>query len=254
MVSLKSYSENLQWRAAIPEKSILADEVHVWRVFTETISIQIKNLQEILSADELERAGKFYFEKDQERFIKAHGILRMILSNYVGVEPQHLRFKYSAFGKPMLANNPDNRSICFNLSHSDGVVLYAVTLDHHTGIDVERVQSDIDTEQIAKRFFSSDENNLLDAVPEKERLAMFFKFWTRKEAVIKATGKGISYPMEKLDVSSMQDTFLSTIELIDDTKENLSFSVYDLFPEKGYAAAIAISGNDCKITCRHYSL
>jgi 4'-phosphopantetheinyl transferase len=253
MISEKSNTESLQWHEAIPERSILANEVHVWRVFNEKISSQIKNLEEILSDDELERAGKFYFEMDRKRFIMVRAILRIILSNYVREKPQHLHFKYSAFGKPMLATNPGSDNICFNLSHSNGIALYAVTLNRHAGIDVEHIRHNIDIEQIAKRFFSSAENSLLNNIHEKDRLAMFFKFWTRKEAIVKATGKGVSFPMEQVDVSSINDDFLSTVKLTDENKEGLCFSVQDLFPEKGYAAAIAIAGNDCKIICRHYS-
>jgi 4'-phosphopantetheinyl transferase len=251
MVSEKNYTENFQWHKAIPEP-ILANEVHVWRVFTETTS-QIKNPQKILSANELERAGKFYFEKDQKRFIMARAMLRMILSHYVGERPQDLRFNYSAFGKPMLETNPGNDNISFNLSHSDGMALYAVTLNRHAGIDVEHMRHNIDIEQIAKRFFSFAENSLINNIHEKDRPAMFLKFWTRKEAIIKATGKGVSFPMDQVDVSSITDNFLSTVKLTDENKKSLYLSVRDLFPEQGYAAAIAVTGDECKITCRHYS-
>jgi 4'-phosphopantetheinyl transferase len=98
-------TEKLQWRRAVPGELISSNEVHVWRVFLDTTNFQSESLLETLSADELTRAGKFHFARDQKRFIMARGILRTILGRYLGKKPHLLRFEYTSFGKPVLATN-----------------------------------------------------------------------------------------------------------------------------------------------------
>ena len=121
-------SDELQWPNAVPEKLINSDDVHVWRVFLDVTTVEFEKLLGFLSADELARAGRFHFEKDQKRFIVARGILRMILGSYLNIHSGKICFAYGAHGKPTLAHNPGDDNICFNLSHSGALALYAITL------------------------------------------------------------------------------------------------------------------------------
>jgi len=242
----------LRWCQSIPGELISSNEVHVWRVFLDATNIQSESVTGILSADELAKAEKFHFEGDQKKFIMTRGLLRMILGSYLGKKPGELCFEYNAFGKPVLPADAGCDALQFNLSHSGEIALYAVTRGRNIGIDAERIRDNVDIGQIAKRFFSAEEIRSLDSIHKKNRSEVFFKYWTRKEAFIKARGEGISFPMEQCDVSSISGSMLSPVKLPDNSSESLRWYGQDLFPGPGYAAAIAVEGNDCDISCWHY--
>lgn len=246
-------TKELQWRNADPDGLIPTNEVHVWRLFPNTIGFQIESLQKILSADELERARKFHFEKDRRRFIMARGILRTILARYLDIKPQQVSFEYASFGKPILATDFVRGNISFNLSHSGEMVLYAITRNHKIGIDVERINDNVDVMQIASRFFSPCEIVELEKAYEKNHSEIFFRYWTRKEAFVKGLGKGVSFPMEHIDVSLINDKFLPPIKLAGENCEYPWLYIRDLFPGDGYAAALATDRIDSNISFWHYS-
>ena len=247
-------SEELQWRRTIPGKLIYSNEVHVWRVFVGLTTVQIENLQEILSSDELTRAGRFHFERDQKRFIAARGILRKILAHYLDKKPHDIRFDYSDNGKPVLASKSGCDTICFNLSHSGEFALYAVTPEQNIGIDIERIREDVDMDQISQRFFSPTDISSLNQIQKNNWPEIFFQYWTRKEAFLKAMGDGMSFPMEQCDVSLINGRVLSPIILPANNEKSSSWYVKDLFPCPGYAAAIAVEDGDSDISYWHYSL
>lgn len=247
-------TDALQWSAAIPGELIASNEVHVWRVFLDLATFEIDSLSGILSADELERAGRFRFERDQKRFIVAHGMLRQILGQYLGKKPHGLRFEYSSHGKPELASEPGYDTLSFNLSHSGAYALYAVTRGRKIGIDIEQVRDEVTVEQIARRFFSGDEISWLEKIPKEKRTEVFFQYWTRKEAFLKAMGEGFSFPMEQCDVSLINGEVLSPIKFPEDNRKNSNWYGQDLFPGHGYAAAIAVEGSEWVLSCWHYSV
>ena len=247
-------TEELQWRPEIPGELISSNEVHVWRAWLDLTALQCENLLGFLSADELARAGRFHFERDQKRFIAARGILRQILGRYLGKKPNELRFEYTPYGKPVLATNGGYETLSFNLSHSDAFALFAVTRGRNIGIDIECVRHDVAVGQISQRFFSQHEISSLERVDKDKRTELFFQYWTRKEAFLKAMGEGISFPMERCDVSFFSGKVLSPITLHGDIPRSPCWYGQDLFPGSGYAAAIAIEGPEWDLSCWHYSV
>jgi 4'-phosphopantetheinyl transferase len=245
--------EKTGWAKGVPDGIISSNEVHVWRFYQEEINSQIKTLQDILSPDELGRSQKFHFEKDRKRFIIFRAMLRRILSSYLGKNPQQIEFNYTSFGKPFLSIDSENDTISFNLSHSGGVALYAITRNQKIGIDVEQVRDHTDVMAIAKRFFSPGEIGDMEKANGKNHTELFFRYWTRKEAFVKALGKGVSFPMERLDVSLL-NKFSSIIKVTAENNENVCLYVQDLFAVDGYAAAIATEANDPEISCWHFCL
>lgn len=243
-----------QWRLATPGELIYPNQVHVWRANLDVTKMQRESLQGILSADELERARRFHFERDQNRFITARGILRQILCCYLVKNPYSLRFEYTTKGKPVLAMAYDSDALSFNLSHSNASALYAVTLHRNIGIDIEHIRDDVAIEEIARRFFSKTEISSLERTHKNKVHELFFQYWTRKEAFLKAKGEGFSFPMEKVDVSLISGRVLSPITLPGEESESMRWYVQDLFPARGYAAAIAVEGGDCDLSYLHYSI
>jgi len=190
-------NEVLTWHEPPEALSLGTGEVHVWRLALDQPESVLTQFRSTLDAGELERAGRFHFEKHRRHFIAGRGGLRYVLSRYLGVKPEELRFSYGPFGKPSLVGS----EVRFNMSHSHGVALFAVAADRELGVDVEHVRADFATEDIARRFFSPVEVETFNAVPSEEQVAAFFRCWTRKEAYIKAIGRGLSEPLDAFDVT-----------------------------------------------------
>src|SRR5437868_2422860 len=133
--------------------SLPEDEVHVWRAQLGQPPSKVTGFFRTLAPDEKAKAARFYFEKDREHFIVARGVLRAILSRYLKGTPDELRFGYSPYGKPFLVGDSGG-DLRFNVSHSDGVGLFAVTRGRELGIDIERMRAEVIEQGIAELFFS----------------------------------------------------------------------------------------------------
>lgn len=236
--------------------------LHVWRISLDQPTSLRDGLQHALSADERERAGRFVFAKDRERFVVARVALRDILSRYLQMAAGDIRFEYSEFGKPGLARLHQS-NLQFNLSHSNGVALLALTLTRRLGIDVEFLRPVNDFEQIARRFFSANESATLFRLPAAQRPLAFLTCWTRKEAYIKAIGEGLSHPLEHFDVSLAPDQPAALLATRPDPAEAARWSLHGLAAGAGYVAALAAEGRDHQLFCwqwqptgipRHFSI
>jgi 4'-phosphopantetheinyl transferase len=231
------------WLPLVADLALSSDEVYVWRASLDLPASHVQSLQRSLAADELSKAERFCFQKDREHFIVTRGLLRAILSRYLDMEPDQLRFCYSDYGKPSLATTPVQGTLSFNVSHSYGLALYAITQGREIGIDLERVRADLDYEQIAARFFSPRENAVLRALPAELKLEAFFNCWTRKEAYIKARGKGLSLPLDQFDVSLAPGEPTMLLNTRGDPQEAARWSLQALTPGPGYVAALAVEGH-----------
>src|SRR5436309_9980119 len=194
-------SQSSIWLSPPQSLSLQTGEVHVWRIELEQPNDLLEKFRATLDPDELERARRFHFDKHRRHFIVGRGFMRDVLSHYLEVAPVALRFSYGPYGKPALAGEYENSKLCFNLSHSHNLALFAITEEKHLGVDVEHIRSDFASEDIARRFFSRVEVENFNALASEEQVAAFFRCWTRKEAFMKATGKGMSQPLDTFDVT-----------------------------------------------------
>jgi len=237
------------WRPP-PETLVLGhDEVHVWRTSLDRPPPQIQSFFHDLAADEQAKAARFYFARDREHFIVARGVLRAILGFYLNRTPESLSFCYGSHGKPALVGESDGDAIRFNVSHSHGVALYAITRDREVGIDLERIRFDLPVAEIAERFFSKRDVAMLRSLPTEAQHQAFFRCWTHKEAYIKARGEGLSLPLDQFDLSPAPgepDTALGTQQYPSETSR---WSVQDLSPAAGYVAALAVEAHGWRLTC-----
>src|ERR1700691_5906923 len=135
------------WRSPGKDLVLCNDEVHVWRAALGHAPSQINSLLDTLSEDEKSRAERFYFQIDRERFIIARAALREVLGVYLKRAAKSLSFCYGSHGKPALARDSGSNPIHFNLSHSNGVAVYAVARDREVGIDLEFIRQDVEVEQ-----------------------------------------------------------------------------------------------------------
>jgi len=218
------------------------DEAHVWTAGLEWGPAELDEFLEVLSPDERSRAMRFRFERDRKHYLAARGILRNILGAYLDRPPAVLQFAYSARGKPSLAADSESSGLCFNLSHSQGIALYALTRNREIGVDVERVRADFPCERIAERFFSPVEVSKLRSLPGSVRYEAYFNCWTRKEAYIKAIGEGLLVALDRFEVSLAPDEEAALLSVADDPQEASRWTIKNLSPAPGYVGAVAVKG------------
>jgi len=177
--------ENVKWekRAAfeIPENTIC-----IWRIKIIASIRRIDNLSILLKSDELERANRYYFERDRRRFITSRGALRILLGKYLKKNPADIEFTTTVNKKPSLKEPLNN--LYYNISHSENYILIAIA-NSEVGIDVEKVDPHFDWKDILQSSFSKDE--IFGIQKSKSPNDAFYLLWTRKEALAKATGKGL---------------------------------------------------------------
>jgi len=237
----------MTWSGPPELPSLQTGEVHVWRIELEQRDDLLERFRATLEPDELERAGRFHFEKHRRHFIVGRGFLRYVLSRYLNAKPAALRFSYGTYGKPALAGEHEDTRLRFNMSHSHNVALLAITEGKHLGVDVEHIRSDFASEDIARRFFSRFEVECFNALSREEQVAAFFRCWTRKEAFIKATGKGLSQGLDTFDVTLEPAVPAALLRVEDDDTSRWSLS--DIKVGGDYAAALVVEGVLIKIEC-----
>lgn len=219
-----------------PESLTLATgDVHVWRLALDQSESVLAEFRSTLEAVELERASRFHFDKHRRHFVVGRGGLRYVLARYVDTRPEEFRFSYGAYGKPALAGEYKLR---FNMSHSHGVALFAVAAEREVGVDVEHIRADFATGDIAQRFFSRVEVAVFNALQQEEQVAAFFRCWTRKEAYIKAIGRGLSEPLDAFDVTLAPGEAAALLRA--ERGDASRWSMFDVDVGADYAGALAV--------------
>ncbi len=166
---------------------------HIWFAHLEEMRGKVEDYKLLLDREEQERAARFRFEVDRERYIIGHGMLRMLLSRYTGIAPKEITTVRGKYGKPYL---PDG-SIHFNLSDTKDAVLIAFALEE-IGVDLETMTRTVDHDAVAEHYFTRREVEWINTSPDRKR--RFLELWTRKEAVLKASGVGIMDDLRVLEV------------------------------------------------------
>jgi len=180
------------------------DALFLYRIPLVVSSEELSQLKSVLSQEEITAAARFHFERHSRRYIVCRGTLRCVLSAYLDIPPARITFQYGPQGKPHLAevmNRKITGTIEFNLSHSDELALIAISQSKSVGVDLERVRKLDDFDVLVARFFSGPESEAFSALPGPEKPRAFFHLWTRKEALLKATGHGIGQFLNQVEVS-----------------------------------------------------
>lgn len=240
------------WCPAPTRPLLGGDEVHVWRAGLDQPSSTVQSMLELLSPDERCRAGRFYFQRDFKRFVIARGLLRTILSLYLQLRPEQLRFCYSEFGKPELVSLTGQETLRFNVSHSHNQALFAFAHKWGIGVDIEYLRKNLASRELAECVFSPNEIDMLCALPAHRQTEGFFNCWTRKEAYIKARGEGLSFPLDCFDVSLAPGEPAALLSHRKDSREIRRWSLRELASETGYAAAIAVESSNWRLSCWHW--
>lgn len=234
------------WQQGPSAPAFPADRVDVWRVRLDE-PVDATSAPSILSFDELTRASRFHFEKDRLHFARCRSALRFLLSRYLGIPAAEIRFEYQPSGKPELAAQQNPRQLQFNVSHSAGLALIAVSAGHRLGIDIEKIRVDVDITTLAERFFSARERAGLRILPDRLRVLGFFACWTRKEAFLKATGDGLSFPLADFSVTTHPDLDPALEEIRGNTVARKQWFLADLSVFEGYCATVALERSHSRL-------
>lgn len=230
------------WLTPLTDLCLTTKTVHVWRANLDEYHNLNAVLDDILSTDEKIRADKYRQSVHRIRFRLARGILRILISQYLGINPGDLEFRYDFYGKPWLRF--DNERLNFNISHSHSWGLYAFTYGRKVGIDIERIQPMKDIDRIIRQVFSEQEMKAFYHLSTGQRLEGFYRCWTRKEAVVKALGKGLSYNIQSFTVSLMLSDPCLLLKDAQDQGIVSQYRLNHLSPIAGYVGALAVEGND----------
>jgi 4'-phosphopantetheinyl transferase len=225
------------------------DEVHVWRFSLDGPQAGVASLGMLLAPEERERARRHRFGRDRRRFVVGRGTLRRILSPYVGCPAERLPIGYGSHGKPELGGAKEAaRRLQFNLAHSRDTALLAVSRDRRLGIDLEWIRR-VDEARIAARFFSRGERTAVLRQQGAARRRSFFSCWTRKESYVKATGLGLSIPLQDFEVQARAGQPAQLLRTEWNQAEASRWRLCDLPALRGYAAALAVEGHDWRLRC-----
>jgi len=235
-------SESNSWALNSGRLELGEAELHVWRANLELDESALRQLESTLASDELTRANRFHSERDRNSFVAARGVLRQLLGKYLDRSPAELEFDIGARGKPSVRQEPFERPIQFNISHSHGLALFAFATKRHLGVDVELIRPEFAGQEIARRYFSPHEVMELEALPEPLRPEGFFLCWTRKEAYIKARGEGLHIPLESFHVSLTPGNPASL-----QSEDRSRWTVRSLRPHPHYAGAVVGEGSDWEL-------
>ncbi len=227
------------WCEAADSNFISDQDAHIWSVDLSIPDPVYNLLFSVLHKEEQQRAERFHFERDRRAYVAVRGHVRFLLSRYLKRPPSDFMFSYNSYGKPFLKHE----SIRFNVSHSKERGLIAIDPSMEIGVDIEWMRPDFGGLKIAKRFFSETEIKELESLSAEERQKGFFNGWSRKEAYIKARGKGLAIPLSKFSVRLSPHAECALLSTEHDPEAIHRFKLSAIQIDPHYAAAVVTDIN-----------
>jgi len=240
--------DDILWPPPPIRTALSAADVHIWAAHLDVTPVALSRLASTLSPEERQRASRFRFGKHRDRFIAGRGILRKLLADYLNGKPDEIRFEYSANGKPFLAGPFAESGLFFNIAHSESLALIGVTELGPIGVDIEKIRSVANADELVERFFSARENLLFQSLPAAQRENAFFNLWTRKEAWLKATGEGIGHLLNRVEVTFLPEEPVQLFALPEDLGMSSDWALRELSPANGFIGAVALPGKPFTIS------
>jgi 4'-phosphopantetheinyl transferase len=223
------------WCRTIAPPSLRPNELHVWRANLDQPEPVLRVLGQSLSEDERAKTERLRFAHHRQRAIASRGILRALLSHYLNLAPEQIQFCYTATGKPGLCQSEALPAIAFNVSHSQNLALYAITTNTPVGIDVEAQRALSMFPQLVQNYFSPTEQRIILAPPPEIQEHRFYYFWTAKEALTKATGRGIA-DLAKVEITIQAQRLQAHY---DQLPPSTNWHIISIEPHPGFAATVA---------------
>lgn len=217
-------------------------ELHLWRIRLRGEPLLVAARARLLSLYEQHRMHRYRFPHLRDAFALRHGAMRSILGAYLQVEPSTLELTAQPGGKPELGPVTGQPPLQFNLSDSGDWALLAVTCDARVGVDIEQLRPLADMEEVARDHFSSAEVAALRDIAPAETLAAFFRCWTRKEAWLKATGRGLTVPLDSFDVTLAAGEAPRLLRVANAPAEAERWWMHGCDPAVGYVGTVVREG------------
>ena len=222
-------------------------EIHVWRIRLAWPDPVTSRLKKCLTAEESDRAAGFHFARHQRRFIIRRAILRQLLAAYQGGRAERVCLRPGPFGKPFIPGQDGPAGIRFSCSHSADLGLIAISRGRELGSDLEQHRELSDADDLAADCFSAAEVKELTGLPAPWKTKGFFNCWTRKEAYVKATGLGLSYPLDRFSVSLAPGRHAALLHVVDDQDAVKKWTLVSLDVSRDYSAALVFSGGNASL-------
>jgi 4'-phosphopantetheinyl transferase len=240
------------WKSVASLPPLEREAFQVWRLELTDDNSLLPICLPLLTAEEQIQAERRRAGRVREEFAAGRACLRILLSNIFAVEPCDVPLIVGPYGKPTAS--VDGRSLSFNVTHSRGVILIALSENGDVGIDVERVDPAIDVMEVARSAFGPHELRLLEAIrsPEERRLA-FYRCWTQKEAIIKADGRGLSLPLSCFEVP-VSPAWLTPVQIHEPDQPKKLYLLSEIALEGDAIGAIATDSHNCRMTWLNFPL
>jgi len=235
------------WDHPLKSNEIKVGTVHIWRGRLSTGLQHLPQIACCLSTDEKKKAARFHQAKDEQRYLFSHSMLRMVLAKYLNCKSESIFYKQDFYGKPMLGFHNLKEDIYFNMSHSEDLVIVALSRDQDVGVDVEFIRKVKDAQGIVKSSFVIQEQIHLFSLPSTEFINGFFLCWTLKEAFIKAIGKGLSYPMNYFSVIDSRGNISGIGSLVITSGMAREWYQLSFIPQSSYVGAMVSSNRQPKV-------
>lgn len=227
----------MRWQVTLP-----APDIKVWLAPLDADADAVKRCSTLLSPDERVRAERFHCERDRRRYTVAHAMLRTLLGDETGLAPAAIAFGQTEYGKPYVNNAPT--AIAFNMSHAADLAIYAISRSCVPGADIEFLHRATDGDAVAQRFFSEREYAELQLIPAAERKRAFLTCWTRKEAIVKAVGKGLRLPLDRIEVTVAPDARPQVLGIAGGRIAD--WTLYNVDAGRDYVATVAAQRETCR--------
>ncbi len=231
----------------LPKISLSHNEVHVWQLSLSNALIDWFEYARLLSKREQDKVARFRNPLHRSRAMAVRVQLRLLLSNYLMLEPQQIDFQTQQYGKPILSNT----NLAFNLSHSGSDGLVAVSMNPQMGVDIEHWRTLDNIDGMVERNFSITEKEIWQGIPEEHRIPAFFQHWTAKEAFIKATGRGLGLGLARCSFDVVGDTRLLACPA--EYGRPVDWQCHQLGTGDRKSATLVIKANTCQLVLRQFN-
>ncbi|MFT6577919.1 MAG: 4'-phosphopantetheinyl transferase [Zhongshania sp.] len=233
----------------VEKRPSLIGHVDVWYCFTDDhrLNGRLDQYEAMLSPAELEQYQQLIHGNNGRDYLVSRALLRTVLSEYCGLAPEKISFCVNAYGKPELSNSEAQGLIQFNTAHTSGLTVCVVTRDNDVGVDVESRAENRSILNMADDYFSALELQALNGRADDQQLDYFYRYWTLKEAYIKARGEGLSIPLH--DFSVVLDDQGAFSGFVGPEADRWDFGI--LCKNLNYTAALAMGGKIDSIAYFH---
>ena len=225
-----------------------ATTITVWGVTLDGPQASQDRCRHVLSDEERVRADRLIRDEDRQRYIFAHGCLRVLLGRCLNIAPDAVMLQLGSAGKPVLCHATHRSDLSFNLSHAHGLALIAIAQGREVGVDLERIRPDVEVEKLSTRYFAPAEQAMIRQSAQGQRPARFFRYWVAKESVLKGQGVGLRL-LSQCEVLLAADGAGAEVLAPADSLRRDSWTIRFLSCGEGWVGAVAAQGKDWVARC-----